>query len=114
MKTWTEPAYAKLNLSLDVLGKRADGFHDLRMVMQSVSLQDNVTLTLGETDHLRLSTNVGFLPADGRNIAVIAARALPATPAPTWSSSPSPSTSTSRSVPGPPAAAATAPLCCGD
>ena len=76
MKTWTEPAYAKLNLSLDVLGKRADGFHDLRMVMQSVSLQDNVTLTLGETDHLRLSTNVGFLPADGRNIAVIAARAF--------------------------------------
>ena len=76
MKTWTEPAYAKINLTLDVLGRRADGFHDLRMVMQSVSLHDDVTLTLGDTDRLRLSTNVGFLPADGRNIAVIAARAF--------------------------------------
>lgn len=78
MKTWTEPAYAKLNLSLDVLGKRPDGFHDLRMVMQSVSLYDTVTLTLGETDRLWLTTDVGFLPADGRNIAVIAARTFAA------------------------------------
>ncbi len=76
MRTWTEPAYAKINLSLDVLGKRPDGFHDLRMVMQSVSLHDDVTLTLGETERLVLASNVGYLPADERNIAVIAARAF--------------------------------------
>ncbi len=76
MNTWTEPAYAKINLSLDVLGKRPDGFHDLRMVMQSVSLHDDVTLTLDGGEGLRLATNVGFLPVDERNIAAVAARAF--------------------------------------
>ena len=56
MKTLTVPAYAKINLSLDVLGKQESGYHDLKMVMQSVSLCDRVTLTL--------STNLGFLPVD--------------------------------------------------
>lgn len=40
----TEPAWAKLNLTLDILGKRPDGYHDLRMVMQSIDLKDTVTL----------------------------------------------------------------------
>ena len=39
-------ACAKLNLTLDVLGRRADGYHDLRMVMQSVDLRDDLTLEL--------------------------------------------------------------------
>ena len=43
----TEPAYGKLNLSLDVLGKRPDGYHDLRMVMCSVELHDDVEIALG-------------------------------------------------------------------
>ena len=38
MKTITLEAPAKINLTLDILGRRADGYHDLRMVMQSVSL----------------------------------------------------------------------------
>ena len=76
MTRWTEPAYAKINLSLDVLSRRPDGYHELRMVMQSVSLCDTVTLTLGEADRLTLSTNLGFLPVDGKNIAVAAARAF--------------------------------------
>lgn len=76
MKQLTEPAYAKINLSLDVLGKREDGYHDLKMVMQSVSLCDDVTLTLGEAESLTLSTNLGFLPVDDKNIAVVAARAF--------------------------------------
>lgn len=76
MKQLTESAYAKINLSLDVLGRRADGYHDLKMVMQSVSLCDQVTLTLGEVHELTLSTNLGFLPVDERNIAVMAARAF--------------------------------------
>ena len=37
---WTEPAYAKLNLTLDILGKLENGYHSLSMVMQSVSLCD--------------------------------------------------------------------------
>lgn len=76
MNTLTEPAYAKINLSLDVLGRREDGYHDLKMVMQSVSLCDQVRMTLGETERLTLSTNLGFLPVDGKNIAVMAARAF--------------------------------------
>ena len=76
MKTLTVPAYAKINLSLDVLGKQESGYHDLKMVMQSVSLCDRVTLTLDEAETLTLSTNLGFLPVDEKNIAVIAARAF--------------------------------------
>lgn len=45
---WIEPAYAKLNLTLDILGRLPNGYHSLAMVMQSVSLHDTVTLTLGE------------------------------------------------------------------
>lgn len=45
---WTEPAYAKLNLTLDILGRLPNGYHSLAMVMQSVSLYDTVTLTLAE------------------------------------------------------------------
>ena len=44
--TCTEPAYAKLNLTLDILGKRPDGYHDMRMVMQSVTLADEVSVEL--------------------------------------------------------------------
>ena len=40
-------AFAKLNLTLDVLGKRPDGYHDLRMVMQSITLGDTLTLEPG-------------------------------------------------------------------
>lgn len=72
----TEPAYAKLNLTLDVLGRREDGFHDLRMVMQSVTLHDDVTLTMTEDKGIALTTNLSFLPTDGKNIAVSAARAF--------------------------------------
>ena len=41
---YTESAYAKLNLALDILGRRPDGYHDMRMVMQSIDLADQVTL----------------------------------------------------------------------
>jgi 4-diphosphocytidyl-2-C-methyl-D-erythritol kinase len=74
MRETKEAAYAKLNLTLDSLGLREDGFHELNMVMQSVSLRDEVTLTLTEEEGIRLSTEWGFLPTDGRNTAVSAAR----------------------------------------
>ena len=66
-------ARAKLNLTLDVLGRREDGYHDLRMVMQSVQLCDTVTLAPGQGESVRVSSNLGFLPADRRNLATNAA-----------------------------------------
>ena len=55
-----ETAYAKINLGLDVLGKRSDGYHEVRMVMQSVGLSDAVEIEEGEglvveTDHSGLA-----------------------------------------------------------
>ena len=68
-----EPAWAKLNLSLDVLGARPDGFHDLRMVMQSVDLCDDVTITLTDDGRFAAQSNRSFIPNDERNVAVKAA-----------------------------------------
>lgn len=69
-------APAKLNLTLDVLGKREDGYHEMKMVMQSVSLADTLTLTQEEGEGIFLSANLGFLPLDGRNLAFKAAQEL--------------------------------------
>ena len=71
--TMTEPAYAKLNLTLDILGKRPDGYHELRMVMQTIDLCDTVSVTLRGGKGITLVTNLGYLPRDNRNIAVQAA-----------------------------------------
>jgi 4-diphosphocytidyl-2-C-methyl-D-erythritol kinase len=69
-------APAKLNLTLDVLGKREDGYHEMRMVMQSVSLADELTLSVEPGEGIALSSNLGFLPLDERNLAAAAALRL--------------------------------------
>lgn len=69
-----EKAYAKLNISLDVLGLLPNGYHEMSMVMQSVSLHDDVLLRLGDSGEIRLETNFGFLPRDEGNIACRAAK----------------------------------------
>ena len=66
-------ANAKLNLTLDVLGKRPDGYHDLRMIMQSVELADVLELNYNGTRELRVSTNLHFLPNNEKNLAAQAA-----------------------------------------
>lgn len=71
--THTEPAFAKLNLTLDILGKREDGYHDMRMVMQSIDLHDVVTITPREKAGLTLTTDLPFLPKGDGNIASKAA-----------------------------------------
>jgi len=68
-------ACAKLNLTLDILRKREDGYHDLQMVMQSVDLADTLTVTPANGQG-RMATNLSYLPADGRNLAQMAAAAF--------------------------------------
>ncbi len=72
----TEQAPAKINLTLDVLGRRPDGYHDLRMVMLSVSLADTVTLRERGIPGIRVKTNLSYLPRDGGNLAGKAAEAF--------------------------------------
>ena len=72
-KETIKKAYAKLNISLDVTDRRADGYHDMVMVMQTVSLADEVRIALNETGRVRARTNLHFIPGDERNLAVKAA-----------------------------------------
>ena len=69
-----EKAYAKLNLSLDVLAKRADGYHDLCMIMQSVEHHDDVSILLNREGRYRAQSDRRYLPCDERNIALRAAK----------------------------------------
>lgn len=71
-----EKAPAKINLSLDVLYKREDGFHEVEMIMTMVDLADRVTLTLLEEDRILISSQVGSIPLDEKNIAFQAAKRL--------------------------------------
>ena len=73
-------AYAKLNLTLDILRKREDGYHDLQMVMQSIALSDELCITPAEGEG-SMSTNLSYLPTDGRNLAQLAAAAFRASSA---------------------------------
>lgn len=71
----TLPAPAKINLFLDITGRRADGYHTLTGVMQSVSLSDTVTLSLtcAAEDHIYLTCSDPALPTDRGNLAYRAA-----------------------------------------
>ena len=68
-------AFAKLNLTLDILRRREDGYHDLQMVMQSIDLADELTITPTEGVGA-MSTTLSYLPSDGRNLAQMAAEAF--------------------------------------
>lgn len=76
MEPITARAWAKLNLTLDVLGKRSDGYHDLCMVMQSVALCDTVTIEETGERGIRVSSNLEFLPSGKNNLAAAAALRL--------------------------------------
>lgn len=67
-------AYAKINLTLDVTGRREDGFHTLDTVMQTVSLSDEVEMLREEEPGVRLRCSKQYLPVDERNTAYRAAR----------------------------------------
>ena len=71
MRHCFESAYAKINLTLDVLARRPDGYHDLRMIMQTVSLRDNLAIRAGcGGGAIKTVSNLGYLPEDDRNITV--------------------------------------------
>ena len=69
-------AYAKINLGLDVVRKREDGYHEVRMIMQTVKLYDKLTFRLLEENEIRIKTNLGFLPVDENNLVYRAVRLL--------------------------------------
>lgn len=66
-------AYAKLNLYLDITGRRDDGYHLLETVMQSISLADEVTVVVSAGNGITLSVSREDIPTDGRNTAYRAA-----------------------------------------
>ena len=74
--TVTLKALAKINLGLDVLGRRDNGYHDVRMVMQTIYLYDNVTMEKTEEAGIQLECNLFYLPVDETNIAYKAAKLL--------------------------------------
>ena len=73
MNVTEEKAYAKLNISLDVTAKRPDGYHDMLMVMQTVTLCDSVLVELNSSGMSSAYSNLRFIPGDERNLAVRAA-----------------------------------------
>ena len=69
-------ALGKINLGLDVLGRRENGYHDVRMVMRTVYLYDLITLKKKEEPGIELTTNLSFLPVNENNLAYRAAKLL--------------------------------------
>lgn len=69
-------SYAKINLTLDVLNKRADGYHDIKMIMQTVSLFDLILVDRTRESGISVSTNLRYLPNNDKNIAYKAAEAF--------------------------------------
>lgn len=77
MKEIKLKAKAKINLGLDVLRKREDGYHEVRMIMQTIPLYDKLTIRTAEDDaQIRVQTNLHFLPVGEDNLVYKAAKLL--------------------------------------
>lgn len=66
----------KINLGLDVVRKREDGYHEVRMIMQTVGVYDRITLNRSRTPGIRITTNLYFLPVNENNLVYKAAQML--------------------------------------
>lgn len=76
MDTITKKAYGKINLALDTIGKRPDGYHLVRMIMQTVGIYDVITISKTNTSGISLRTNRSDLPCDEHNLIYQAAKLL--------------------------------------
>lgn len=76
MRTQSCKAYAKINLTLDITGRRADGYHEIETVMHTISLCDTVTVKPVRRPGITLRCNLPYVPCDERNIAYKAAAAF--------------------------------------
>ena len=74
MKSSTSYAYAKLNLSLDIVSRLDSGYHNMKMVMQTISLSDKITIECKPGSGFSINPGLPYLPRDERNIAVKAAK----------------------------------------
>ena len=74
MTTLTEGAFAKINLTLDVLDRREDGYHDIRSILQTVALRDDIELLLDTGTGWRIECEAAGIPLDETNLAWRAAR----------------------------------------
>ena len=79
MDILTRKAYAKINLGLDVLRRREDGYHEVKMIMQTVDIYDVLTFVKAPADVFRLSVDSAQIPDDDNNLVLKAARLLFAT-----------------------------------
>lgn len=72
----TLDAYAKINLYLDIIGKRENGYHDIKGIMHKISLSDTVSVDIAEQDEneIMLTCSVEGIPCDSKNIAYKAAK----------------------------------------
>lgn len=70
MKSLTRKAFAKVNLALDVLRRREDGYHDVRMIMQNLNLYDELTFSVSDENHrlIRITSNRQDIPTDDGNL----------------------------------------------
>lgn len=76
MQTFTIDAYAKINLGLDVLRRRPDGYHEVRMIMQTVDLYDTIRLERTKEPGITLEVDSQEIPTDAHNLAYRAAKLL--------------------------------------
>ena len=76
MDTIQMKAFGKVNLGLDVLRRREDGYHEVRMIMQTIQLFDRISIEKKLQEGIWLETNLPFLPVNENNIAYKAARML--------------------------------------
>lgn len=69
-------ALAKINLGLDIIGKREDGYHEVRMIMQTIQMYDVLDIRKAKTPGITLTANLPYVPSDERNLAYKAAKLL--------------------------------------
>lgn len=69
-------AMAKINLGLDVIGKREDGYHEVRMIMQTIKMYDMLEIRRKSSPGISLSVNLPYVPCDERNLVYRSAKLL--------------------------------------